>query len=152
MNIKPLFEKQYENNKNLIIDTSLNEYKISARKNLELNIKLSALANETRCYGYCIDNSPCEINENIVFQKYLDVLSSIISIGIDKKYSNSCEIEVVESEDCLSDLFLTTYIDLNDLTISPSEDHFQALLEDFVSLGLALGYTEQKIIDTFMIN
>lgn len=153
MNIKPLFEKQYENNKKLKIDSSLNEYKLSARKNLELNIKLSSLASETNCYKYWIDDAnDTNINSNIVFQKYLDLFSQILTLGLDKEYINSYDVKVIQTEYCLSDLFLNIYIDINDLIISPSEDHYQTLLEDFISLGLSLGYTEQKIINTFMVN
>lgn len=151
MNIKPLFEKQSEKNSKLKIDPSLNEYKLSARKNLELNVKLSYLADETKCYKYWIDGDT-DINRDIVFQRYLDLFSQILTLGLDKDYVDSYNVTVVESDYCLSDQFLNIYIDINDLTISPSEDHYQTLLEDFISLGLTLGYSQQKIIDTFMIN
>lgn len=151
MNIKPLFEKQSEKNSKLIIDPSLDEYKLSARRNLELNVKLSHLADETKCYKYWIDDNT-DINENVVFQKYLDLFSQILTLGLDKDYIDSYNVKVVESDYCLSDQFLNIYIDINDLTISPSEDHYQTLLEDFISLGLTLGYSQQKIIDTFIIN
>lgn len=151
MNIKPLFEKQSEKNSKLIIDPSLDEYKLSARRNLELNVKLSYLADETKCYKYWIDDHT-DINENVVFQKYLDLFSQILTLGLDKDYINSYNVKVIESDYCLSDQFLNIYIDINDLTISPSEDHYQTLLEDFISLGLTLGYSQQKIIDTFIIN
>lgn len=151
MNIKPLFEKQSEKNSKLIIDPSLDEYKLSARRNLELNVKLSHLADETKCYKYWIDDNT-DVNENVVFQKYLDLFSQILTLGLDKDYIDSYNVKVVESDYCLSDQFLNIYIDINDLTISPSEDHYQTLLEDFISLGLTLGYSQQKIIDTFIIN
>lgn len=153
MNIKSLFEKQYENNKKIIIDPSLNEYKLSARKNLDLNIKLAALADATECYKYWIDTNLNEtINENIIFQKYIELFSQIITLGLDRNYDDSYEVEVVESEYCLSDQFLTLFIDINDLTISPSEDHYQTLLQDYISLGISLGLSEKKIIDMFLIN
>lgn len=151
MNIKPLFEKQYENNSKISIDSSLDKYKLSARKNLELNIKLSSLAEETKCYKYWIDDNT-DINTDIVFQKYLDLFSQIITLGLDKGYVNSYDVKIIKNEYCLSDQFLNIYIDINDLTISPSEDHYQTLLEDFFTLGLSLGYTEKRIFDLFMIN
>lgn len=153
MNIKTLFEKQYECNKKLNIDPALNDYKLSARKNLEINIKLSSLADETKCYKYWIDDEiNTNIDKSIVFQKYLDLFSQIITLGLDRNYVNSYEVKVIESEYCLSDQFLNIFIDINDLTISPSEDHYQTLLEDFIALGISLGYSEDQIINTFLIN
>ena len=42
------------------------------------------------------------------------------------------------------------YIDINDLIISPSEDHFLTLLEDTLILGVSLGYSEEEIIGSFI--
>ena len=51
---------------------------------------------------------------------------------------------------CLSDQFLNLFIDLNDLIISPSEDHYITLIEDFISLGITLGYSDSKISNGFI--
>ncbi|MFR3522834.1 MAG: dUTP diphosphatase, partial [Clostridia bacterium] len=51
---------------------------------------------------------------------------------------------------CLSDQFLNLYIDINDLIISPSTDHFFTLLEDSLSLGVTLGYSEEEIFNSFI--
>ena len=73
MNIISLFEKQRETNKQIVIDKNLNQYKLSARKHLDLHIKLSSLADETKCYKYWIDDNS-EIDKEIIFNKYLDFL------------------------------------------------------------------------------
>lgn len=149
MNIISLFEKQRETNKQIVIDKNLNQYKLSARKHLDLHIKLSSLADETKCYKYWIDDNS-EIDKEIIFNKYLDFLSQILVIGLDSSYSDITEIKVLPNDYCLSDQFLNLYIDINDLIISPSKDHFLTLLEDFISLGITLGYSENKITDSFI--
>ena len=59
-------------------------------------------------------------------------------------------------KDCLEEIErVNSYeptIDLNDLIISPSEDHYLTLVEDFVSLGITLGYSKTQIIESFLEN
>lgn len=147
MYISSLLDIQKEINTKLKIDESLDQYKLSARKNLELQIMLSALADETKCYKYWLDENS-DINKDLVFQNYLDLLGKILTLGIDNNYYFS-DISIQPNDYCLSDQFLNLYIDINDFIISPSEDHFQTLLEDFFSLGITLGYSECDVREHF---
>ena len=69
---------------------------------------------------------------------------------IDKHYIENYEIVLRPNDYCLSDQFLNLYIDINDLIISPSNDHFFTLLEDALSLGITLGYSEEEIFNSFI--
>ena len=149
MEINSFFEKQRERNTQLNIDNTLSEYKIWARKHLELHTKISHLADETKCYKYWIGEDE-ELNKSVLFEKYLDCFSNIITIGIDRKYDSVEEIPIKPYDYCLSDQFLNLFIDLNDLIISPSEDHYITLVEDFISLGITLGYSETQIKESFL--
>ncbi|WP_291651772.1 dUTP diphosphatase [Clostridium sp.] len=149
MNIISFFESQKEKNKKIIIDNTLSEYKIWARKHLELHTKLSYLANETKCYKYWISEDE-PMNVSILFEKYLDCFAHIINLGIDRHYDHIEEVLIKPNDYCLSDQFLNLFIDLNDLIISPSEDHYITLVEDFISLGITLGYSESKIKESFI--
>lgn len=146
MNIKALFEAQKEKNKKIIIDNSLSEYKIWARRHLELHTKISYLADETQCYKYWISENE-NLNKSVIFEKYISCFSLMISFGIDRKYDDIEVIKVKPNDYCLSDQFLNLFIDLNDLIISPSQDHYITLIEDFLSLGITLGYSESSIED-----
>lgn len=146
MNIKALFEAQKEKNKKIIIDNSLSEYKIWARRHLELHTKISYLADETQCYKYWISENE-NLNKSVIFEKYISCFSLMISFGIDRKYDDIEVIKAKPNDYCLSDQFLNLFIDLNDLIISPSEDHYITLIEDFLSLGITLGYSESSIED-----
>lgn len=144
MEILSFFQKHKNKNKEIIIDNTLSESKIRTRKHLELHTKISSLAEETKCYKYWISDD-IEINLSMIFQKYIDCFKHIIGIGIDKNYDTIEDIEVKTSDYCLSDQFFNLFIDLNDLIISPSEDHFITLMQDFLSLGISLGYSEEQI-------
>lgn len=150
MDTTSLFKYQSEVNNQIFINNNLNQYKLSARKNLELHIKISSLADETKCFKYWIDTDSTPICYDTVFQRYLDCLGQILSIGLDRNYSNLDNVKVVPNDYCLSDQFLNLYIDLNDLITSPSTDHFLTLLEDFISLGITLGYSEKQIKENFI--
>ena len=148
MQILDLFKIQKEDNNKLVIDNSLSDYKLFARKHLELQIKMSDLANETQCYKYWL-NDDSILNKDAIFKKYIACFKQILSLGLDNNYDDMNEVTIQPSEYCLSDQFLNLYIDINDLIISPSEDHFTTLIEDFLSLGISLGFSEQMILDGF---
>lgn len=149
MNILSLTECQKEKNNKILTNDNLSEYKLFARKHLELQVKLSSLAQETKCYKYWIDDNS-QLDMDLIFNKYIDFLAHVINLGLDKNYIENYELELRPNDYCLSDQFLNLYIDINDLIISPSIDHFSTLLEDVLSLGVTLGYSEEQIINAFI--
>ena len=54
MNIQPLFKVQKKYNDSLPINDELSSHKLQVRKNLEFEITLGDLANETNCFNYLI--------------------------------------------------------------------------------------------------
>lgn len=148
MFISNLFKIQKELDKKLNINPELDEYKIKARQNLELHIKVSDLANETNCFAYTTDRKE-NTDNTVVLSKYVQCLKQVLSVGITNGYDEVDEITIQPNEYCLSDQFLNLYIDINDLIISRSEDHFETLFEDLLSLGSTLGFSEQQIIQEF---
>jgi dimeric dUTPase (all-alpha-NTP-PPase superfamily) len=151
MHIANLFKIQENECYTLVIDTTLSEYKILARKHLQLHIAMSDLANETNCYKYWLNDEKV-LDNSIIFNKYIACFRQLISLGLYNKYNDIEEIDIELSDYCLSDQFLNLYIDINDLMISPSKDHFITLTEDFLSLGINLGFTEKMIIDELSKN
>lgn len=150
MNISSIVELQLEKNKQLLINHELPEYKLWVRKHLELHVKLGSIAEETKCYTY-LENSSQILNKDIIFKKYIDFLAHIISLGLYREYLTDFEVQLKPNDYCLSDQFLNLYIDINDLIVSPSSDHFLTLLEDTLSLGVTLGYSEREIITSFTL-
>ncbi len=148
MFVSNLFKIQKELDSKVVINPELDEYKIKARKNLELHVKISDLANETNCFDYK-ESKDSNFNKERIFKKYLICLQQVLSVGITNEYDNVTEISMQPTEYCLSDQFLNLYIDINDLIISRSEDHFETLFEDLLSLGNTLGFSEQEITEGF---
>lgn len=148
MNTQLMFEIQKRFNDTLDINMDLDLYKLRARKNLEFEITLGDLANETICFNYLL-NTTRTINIDRIFNKYINCLSQVLTLGIDHNYSDLIEISLSPNDYCLSDQFLNLYIDINDLIASPSMDHYQTLFEDLLSLGLTLGFSGEQIQNKF---
>ena len=148
MNVQSLFELQKGFNNTLNINTDLDSYKIKARKNLQFQIVLGALANETLCFNYLLKTERT-IDLDETFSKYIVCISQVLTLGIDNNYDYITSIDMIPNDYCLSDQFLNLYIDINDLIASPSMDHYQTLFEDLLSLGLTLGFSEEKILGQF---
>ncbi|GFP78225.1 MULTISPECIES: dUTP diphosphatase [Clostridium] len=151
MNLNKFFTKQKELNKTLLLDPNLNDYKLTQRKFLELQIKIGVLAEETKCYKYWVEKD-VKLVKSSVLDNYINCLSSILTIGIDEKYDEVEELVIKPNDYCLSDQFLNLFIDVNDLIISPSKDHYQTLLEDYLSLGTSLCFSEKQIEELFINN
>lgn len=151
MNIQPMFEMQRKYNNKLIVNSELDSYKLQARKNLEFEIRLGDLANETKCFDYLIGNTE-KINLKVIFDKYINCISQLLTLGVDNKYTDLIAVSMSPNDYCLSDQFLNLYFDINDLIISPSMDHYLTLFEDLLSLGLTLGFSESQIQDYFTKN
>lgn len=151
MQLDKFFSHQQDLNNKLLVDKTLNNYKITARKHLALQVKLSDLANETKCFIYWHEKD-IKVSKQVVLEKYIDCLSNVLTLGIDKNYSTINSLIVKPNDYCLSDQFLNLYIDLNDLIISPSEDHYNTLFEDFISLGISLGFSINQIEKKYFNN
>ena len=148
MFISDLFKLQEENYKKLNINPELDEYKIRARQTLELHVKVSDLASETNCFAYTTDVKN-NFNKDVILLKFVQCLKQVLTIGINNGYNTLEKVSINHNEYCLSDQFLNLYIDINDLIISRSEDHFETLLEDLLSIGDTLGLSEEEIIKKF---
>ena len=149
MNIQPLFKVQKKYNDSLPINDELTSHKLQVRKNLEFQIMLGDLANETACFNYLTKNNNT-INIAAIFDKYITCLSQALTLGIDHKYTDLIAVSINPNDYCLSDQFLNLYIDINDLIVSPSMDHYLTLFEDLLSLGLTLGFSESQIQNEFI--
>ena len=69
MYLKDFFSHEKDLMKNIFIDKSLTSYKINTRKHLSLQVKISNLAAETKCFKYWISNDAPNIFDKIYARK-----------------------------------------------------------------------------------
>jgi len=144
MNLKTIYEFQKEHEDKLKSKVELQGKLLLSQKLLALQVKLGELANETQCFKFWLAKKSL-INRNII-EKYVEVLYTIFSIGIEKGFDET-EFSVKKVEYELTKHFLNLFVDLNDFLVSSSKDQYITLIEDVLSLSLALGFTEEDILD-----
>lgn len=144
MNLQNLFIMQEKLDKNIIETHNLHNKCLFSEKLLALQVELAELANETRCFKFWSNKGPS--SKDVILEEYVDCLHFILTIGLDKgfRYSNF-NISKEDTSLDITNQFLSIYIDINDLMICTSKDQYETLLEDFLCLGVSLGFTEKDI-------
>ncbi len=147
MNLKNLFELQKQLNEEIDYNQELSDYVISRRKMLALHVEIGELANETRCFKYWSNKKPSP--KKVILEEYVDALHFILTLGLDRDYTD-IDLNPKDSEYCLTDQFLNLYIDINDMMITASKDHYITLFEDFLTLGMSLGFSDAEIEEAYL--
>lgn len=147
MNLQRLFALQKELDLKIVSQHNLQSQNLIQRKILALQVEIGELANETRCFKYWSDKSPS--SKEVILEEYVDCLHFILSIGLEKDFSD-INVDPKLTGNSLTEQFLNLYIDLNDFIICLSYDQYITLFEDFLSLGLALGFTETDIENGYL--
>lgn len=143
MNLEKLFAFQRELNKHIEIEHNLIGKPLLSHRMLALQVELGLLANETKCFKFW-DNQKSS-NKEVLLEKYINCLSFILALGLEKNFIDLKAIPFKPVEYGIVDQFLNLSIDMNDFIVCSSKDHFITLFEDFSSLGLSLGFTENEI-------
>lgn len=138
MNLEKLFKMQKDLDYRILIQHNLEGTTLLRKKTLSLQVELGELANETRCFKFWSDKKPSPVE--VILEEYVDCLHFILSIGIEKEFYDITP-SIKSSEDILTDQFLNIFVDVNDFAICSSKDQYNTLFEDFLSLGMSLGFT-----------
>ncbi|SFB39626.1 dUTP diphosphatase [Clostridium frigidicarnis] len=147
MNLPKLFQLQKNLNDRIEEEHNLNNNSLLPKRILALQVELGELANETRCFKYWSTKGPSD--KDTVLEEFVDCLHFILTIGIDKNFYD-IDVELIPSESSITDQFLNLYIDINDLVITSSKDHYVTLFEDFISLGNSLGFDSKDIEEAYL--
>lgn len=121
-----------------------------SEKLLALQVEIAELANETRCFKFWSTKGPSSTDR--ILEEYVDCLHFLLTIGLDKEFN--CLNFTTPKEglsDNITNQFLNLYIDINDFIICSSKDHYQTLFEDFLFLGVSLGFSEEEIEDAYYV-
>jgi len=147
MDLKKLFDLQRELDSRISKEHHLQNDMLFSEKALALHVEFGSLANETRCFQYWCNQKASP--QDVILDGYVDCLYFILSIGLDKDFEDiepvlSCSVSNTTEQ------FLDIFIDINDFLICSSIDHYITLFEDFLSLGINLGFTEAVIENTYL--
>ncbi|KGM96949.1 hypothetical protein Z968_05045 [Clostridium novyi A str. 4552] len=147
MNLDKLFKLQHTLDERIIKEHNLHGESLCSKKILALQVEVSELANETRCFKFW-SNKKSSPKETIL-EEYVDCLHFILSLGLEWNY---CDIKLncknYDSE--LTEKFNNIYIDINDFVVCPSKDNYKTLFEDFLCLGHDLEFTSEEIEQAYL--
>lgn len=146
MDLRGLYSLQRELDEKIIKTHSLQDKNLTGKKVLALQVELGELANETRCFKYW--STKAASPKEVILEEYVDCLHFILSIGLDFNFSD-VDINMHDRTKKLNEQFITLFIDVTDLLVSSTRDHYITLFEDFLTLGYNLGFSESDIIDAY---
>lgn len=147
MQLKDLFEIQRSLNDRILKEHNLDPSTLRKKKFLALLTELGELANETRCFKYWSTKPPSP--KEVILEEYVDCLHFILTIGLDKGYTD-VKPEALEDNNDLSSQFINLFLAVNELVSFSSENSYQVLIEDFYSLGKALGFTWDEVVEGYL--
>ncbi len=148
MQLKELFEIQRTLNERILKEHGLDSSNLRNKKFLALLTEIGELANETRCFKYWSKKGPSP--KEIILEEYVDCLHFILTIGLDFGYTDVEPDGEIERSD-LSSHFINLFLSVNEMVICASRDSYQVLMEDFISLGVALGFTDEEVTRSYLL-
>ncbi|MDP4088623.1 MAG: dUTP diphosphatase [Bacillota bacterium] len=147
MNLEKLFALQKELDLRIRSEHNLQSHNLIQMKILALQVEIGELANETRCFKYWSEKQPSP--KEVILEEYVDCLHFILSIGLEKEFSD-VNFELKEMDNSLTEQFLNLYIDLNDFVICQTSEQYITLFEDFLSLGISMGFSDKDIEGAYL--
>ena len=147
MNLHKLFEMQNTLDQRIQAEHHLEGVPLLNKKILSLQVELSELANETRCFKFWSTKEPS--NKDIILEEYVDCLHFILSLGLEKGFQDiTLDVKDVCFE--LSDQFLNLYINISDFAIGSSIEKYLNIFNNFLSLGQNLGFSVENIENAYL--
>lgn len=147
MDLNKLFIIQKEFDKLLSKNVDKSSCDLLPQKTLALQASLGSLANKTNCFKFWGHEEA--ITKESLLDEYVETLNFLLSIGIDNNYID-LDITLNRAEYKITDQFLGLYIDINDFITCSCEDQYNTLVEDFLNLGLSLGFTEEEMESAYL--
>lgn len=148
MELEKLFAVQKELNDRILREHQLDPQKLRKDKFLALFTELGELANETRCFKYWSSKPPAPRER--ILEEYVDCLHFILTLGLDAGFTDVEPRLGVQDMD-LTSHFIDIFLCVNEMLSVSSKNSYEILLEDFYSLGLALGFTGIEVQEAYMV-
>ena len=145
MNLNTLFKKQQHLDEHIVKEKDLHGQDL-------LNYKLTALSVEL---GECLNEFPKifkfwsnkDNNRENGIEEFVDCVHFAISIANDLGYTSHEYIKTSPKD--LNKLYIGLQNVLATLSVSRKERHVQSLLNNLISLGYQLGFTEEDVLDAY---
>jgi dimeric dUTPase (all-alpha-NTP-PPase superfamily) len=116
-----------------------------SKKILALLVELGECANEERCFKFW--SNKARSPEKVVLEEFVDGLHFILDLGIETYcYLNFKEkMYFPEANGDINIYFLQVFKSVMNFFEFPDRDNYKFLLQNFITLGAALGFTWEEI-------
>ncbi|ASS92116.1 MAG: dUTPase [Bacillaceae bacterium] len=148
MDFEQLYKMQKELDEKIEKKHGLEEERLIERKVLALLVEIGELANETRCFKFWSVKPPSD--REVILEEYVDGLHFLLSIGHELYIEKLPEMKARKIDKSLTDLFLNVYQKTAKFSEYLSVQAYIDLFNDYVTLGSALGFSEEDIISAYM--
>ncbi|MCT2535059.1 dUTP diphosphatase [Aquibacillus koreensis] len=149
MNWEPLFSMQKKLDAYIQSNHHLQTSELFDKKILALLVEVGELANETRCFKFWSKKPPSD--QQVILEEYVDGIHFILSLGIDKGYSNyngENKTELVQKDITLT--FHHVYEKIIAFKNEPSKACYTQLFDTYIRLGELLGFSEQSMSEAYL--
>lgn len=152
MDFTTLYKKQKELDTHIETKHGLQNESLLDRKLMALHVELAELANETRCFKFWSEKSPSPRGK--ILEEYVDGIHFILSVGLIYGYEDKATISFrIEEEkkegNALVPYFFSVIDAIGSLRENGNRGQFMRLFEAYLSLGSALGFSENEIINAY---
>lgn len=145
--INQLYEIQYELNDRILKEHNLVEEDLLNDRFLAFFVELGELANETRCFKYWSLKGPSE--KEVIMEEFSDGIHFLLTIGLTLDRPH-LEFYQQESDQSLTELFLSIYNDANIVRSLGSKFVYVRMFNTFMLIAKALDFNEEDVYNSYM--
>lgn len=147
MNLQELFHMQRELD-NYIQSNRQVEEPISRKKVLALQVELSELANETRCFKFWSTKGPS--SKETLLEEYVDCIHFLLSLGIEKNFDSLEAWPSPLEEQDLTELFLAAHAKVGQFSEQAEFESYKTLWQTFGAIATALGFSYAEVLQAYV--
>lgn len=147
MNLQELFHMQRELDRYIQSNRKLEE-SVFRKKVLALQVELSELANETRCFKFWSTKGPSD--KETLLEEYVDCIHFILSLGIEKGFDSLEEWPAPAAEEDLTELFLSAHHGASRFAEQTTAEQYIFLWQTFGALAKALGFSYAEVLAAYV--
>ncbi|MGM0897254.1 MAG: dUTP diphosphatase [Bacillota bacterium] len=147
MNLQKLFHMQRELDSYIQSNRNVEE-SVFRKKVLALQVELSELANETRCFKFWSTKGPSD--KNTLLEEYVDCIHFILSLGIEKGYDSLEQWPAPFDEHDLTELFLSAHQGVGRFAEQATKEEYLSLWQIFGALAGALGFSYDEVLSAYI--
>jgi dimeric dUTPase (all-alpha-NTP-PPase superfamily) len=147
MNLQELFHMQRQLDRYIQSNQNVEE-PIFRKKVLALQVELSELANETRCFKFWSIKGPSA--KETLLEEYVDCIHFLLSLGIEKNFDELNEWPKPLEEQDLTELFLAAHARVGQFAEQAEFESYKILWQTFGAIATALGFSYAEVLQAYV--